>query len=260
MDKKQQADALNAALGDDIPQIAKTPSTTLELLCGYYNSDTKSWETSATVRELNGFDEEALAALEGRNVVYAEYMTTLLKRAVLTVGSQSVQENPSIIEDLIIGDRDLLFIKIIEATYGKNREYVVPCNSCTASNDVTVSLDEFRNREVDIDPHEPLKFTLNNGSQVELRLPSGADSEIVAKKAKTVAEQNTLMLARCLLSPRVSSPQDWAKNLGLKDRNDLVKRLLESQPGPVIGEVNAQCATCGSDLNIVLDWASLLFG
>jgi hypothetical protein len=260
MDQKQQADALNVALGDDIPQIAKTPSTTLELICGYFNDETNSWETSATVRELNGFDEEALAALESKNVVYAEYMTTLLKRAVLTVGSYNVQENPSVIERLIVGDRDLLFLKIIEATYGKIREYVVSCGSCTASNDVSISLDEFKNREIDVDPHEPLKFTLNNGSSVELRLPNGADSEVVTKRAKTTAEQNTLMLARCLVSPKMANPQDWAKNLGLKDRNDLVKKLLESQPGPVIGEVNAQCATCGKDLNIVLDWASLLFG
>lgn len=260
MDQKQQADALNAAMGDPIPEIAKTPSTTIELIRGVFNSDTNSWETVATVRELNGYDEEALAALEGKNVVYAEYMTTLLKRAVLTIGHLDVQKNQALIEDLIIGDRDLLFLKVIEATYGKTREYIVTCGSCDASNDVFVSLDEFKNKEIDVNPHEPLTFTLSNGTEIALRLPNGLDSEVVAKRTKTVAEQNTLMLARCLVSPKMVSPQDWAKSLGLKDRNELIKKLLESQPGPQIGEVNAQCATCGKDLNIVLDWASLLFG
>ena len=260
MDDKQQADALNAALAEEIPEVKAPPSTSVELLRGVFNSETNSWESTAYVRELNGFDEEALASLDNQNVVYSEYMSVLLKRAVVSVGSFSIKDDPTIIDNLIIGDRDLLFLKIIEATYGTNREYQVTCGSCKAMNDIVVPMDEFENRKVDHDPHTSIEATLADGSKVQMRLPNGMDSQIVAKKAKSPAEQNTLMLARCVEVPAMTNPQQWAKELGMKDRNALVQKLMESQPGPEVGEVNAQCATCGSDLNIVLDWASLLFG
>lgn len=260
MDNKQQADALNAALAEDIPEVKAPPSTSIELLRGAFNSETNSWESTAYVRELNGFDEEALAALDTQNVVYSEYMSVLLKRAVVSVGSFSIKDNPAIIDTLIIGDRDLLFLKIIEATYGVNREYQVTCGSCNAMNDIVVPMNDFENRKVDHDPHMPIETTVSDGSTVRMRLPNGLDSQVVAKKAKSTAEQNTLMLARCVEHPTMTNPQQWAKELGMKDRNALVQLLLNSQPGPEVGEVNAQCATCGMDLNIVLDWASLLFG
>ena len=260
MDTKQQADALNAALGDPPPEITGPPATLVDLICGVFNKETNSWEAEAEVRELNGFDEEALASLDNKNIVYAEYMTALLKRAVVRIGSTIIEATPAIIDDLIIGDRDILFLKIIEATYGKDRQYQVICNNCTASNDVIVSLDEFTRREVTHDPKEPLEHMIADGTTIKMRLPNGMDSQLVAKKAKNTAEQNTLMLARCVTYPPMNNPQQWAKTLGMKDRTDLVKILMDNQPGPEIGEVNAQCATCGTDLNIVLDWASLLFG
>ena len=198
MDTKQQADALNAALSDPPPEIACPPATFVDLICGVFNKETNSWESDAEVRELNGFDEEALASLDSKNIVYAEYMTALLKRAVVRVGSTVIEDNPAIIDDLIIGDRDILFLKVIEATYGKDRQYQVICNNCTASNDVIVSLDEFTRREIEHDPKVPLEHTIADGVTIKMRLPNGMDSQLVAKKAKNTAEQNTLMLARCV--------------------------------------------------------------
>jgi hypothetical protein len=260
MDAKQQADSINAALADDIPQIEQAPSTIVELMRGIFNKETNSWETTAVVRELNGFDEEALAALDSKNLVYAEYMSTLLKRAVLSIGDTPVKENPSMIDNLIIGDRDLLFLGVVEATYGKIREYVVPCGTCNASNDVNVSLDEFERKTVDFDLQAPIMAELTDGTILNFRLPTGSDSQAVAKRAKTTAEQNTLMLARCLEEPSIKNAMDWSKGLSLRDRTNILRQLLDNQPGPQIGEVEAQCATCGDDLKLVLDWASLLFG
>jgi hypothetical protein len=259
MDAAQQADVLNAALEGKTPEIRQAPNTVVDLMCGVLNKETNSWETKSVVRELTGFDEEALASLDSKNIVYAEYMSALLKRAVVSIGSLTVADRPAIIDELIIGDRDLLFLGIIEATYGKTREYEVACRSCQASNDVIVSLDEFERKQPNQDPQVPMKFTLSNGQAVELRLPNGLDSQVTSKKAKNVAEQNTLILARCLTNTNIKNTAEWAKGLGIKDRSMIIKALLDNQPGPQIGEVNAQCATCGEDLNIVLDWASLLF-
>lgn len=260
MDNKQQADALNKALEEDVPKITKAPQPVVELIRGVFNKETDSWETTAVVRELNGFDEEAIASIDSKKMVYPEFMSFLLKRAVVKIGSIEVASNQGIIDQLIIGDRDLLFLGLIEATYGKRREYQVTCASCESSNDVFVSMDEFKRKEPKFDVRETLPVTLSDGSVVNFRLPNGADSQHIAKKAKTTAEQNTLMLARCVIAEKGINTEEWAKGLNLKDRSTLIKTVMDSQPGPEIGEVNAQCATCGEDLNIVLDWASLLFG
>jgi hypothetical protein len=260
MDAKQQADAINSAIQDDIPEMKPAPNTVVELIRGVFNDELESWDTTAIVRELNGFDEEALASLDNRSLVYAEYMSTLLKRAVVSIGSIAIANHPSVIDNLIIGDRDLLFLGVIEATYGKNREYQVTCGACNASNDVIVSMDEFENKKTDLDVHQPLVGNLSDGSKIELRLPTGGDSQFVAKKAKSTAEQNTIMIARCVTSKHIKNAENWAKGLGLKDRANLVKLLLDNQPGPVVGEVNAQCATCNEPMVLALDWASLLFG
>jgi hypothetical protein len=159
MDAKQQADAINSAIQDDIPEMKPAPNTVVELIRGVFNDELESWDTTAIVRELNGFDEEALASLDNRSLVYAEYMSTLLKRAVVSIGSITIANHPSVIDNLIIGDRDLLFLGVVEATYGKNREYQVTCNACSASNDVIVSMDEFENKKTDLDVHQPLKLS-----------------------------------------------------------------------------------------------------
>lgn len=253
-----QADALNSALEDPVPEMAPAPNTVVNLIRGIYNSELDTWETRAIVRELNGYDEEALSSHDNKSTVYAEYMSYLLRRAVVSVGSVVVKDNPSIVDDLIIGDRDKLFLGIIKATYGENRQYQVICNSCSESNDVLVGIDEFPIKEAQGDVREPIKVTLRDGSEVSFRLPTGADSRAVATKAKTTPEQNTVMLSRCVIG--VDNGADWARSLNMSDRSEIISKLLEAQPGPQIGEVKAPCAHCNEDMIVLLDWASLLFG
>lgn len=253
-----QADALNEALSDPVPEMEPAPDTIVNLIRGVYNSELDTWETTAVVRELNGHDEEALSSQNNNSTVYAEYMSFLLRRAVVSIGSVLVKDNPGVIDELIIGDRDKLFLGVIKATYGENREYQVICNSCSGSNDVLVSVDEFPVKEAKHNVREPLTITLKNGKEVQFRLPNGLDSQIVARKGKTTPEQNTIMLSRCVIG--IDNGAEWAKNLNMADRSEIITTLLDAQPGPQIGEVKAQCAHCSEDMIVLLDWASLLFG
>lgn len=257
-DSASQADALNAALQDDVPEIKPAPDTSVTLLRGVFNKELDTWETTAVVRELTGYDEEALSSSTNQSMVYAEYMSFLLKRAVVSVGSSKIADNPSIIDELIIGDRDLLFLGVIKATYGETREYKVICNSCNESNDLFVTVDEFPIKKSEFDLKEPITITLKSGKSFKFRLPNGTDSTTVAKKGKTTPEQNTIMLSRCVIG--VDNGADWARSLSMSDRSEIISLLLDAQPGPQIGEVDARCAHCSTDMKVMLDWASLLFG
>lgn len=256
--------AANAAIAEPAPSINNAPNTSVELMKGLYNLETDQWETTALVRELNGEDEEAIASLTSKkNLSYSEYMSSLLARSVLYIGDIEVNGNASLIDQLMVGDRDLLFIGTVRATYGRVRELEAVCNQCESNNYVTLNLDEdFKMVEPTRDLREPLEVKLKDGTLVKLNYPTGADSMYVAKKAKTSAEQNTLMLARCSVWDS-NPPKDreaWAKSLNLGDRGKLVRALSTDPPGPKMEEVKTQCANCKEDLVILMDWVSLLFG
>ena len=264
MGTKQDALAIAEAISDPVPRIESTPNTTLELFCGVFNNNTEEWETTAVVKELTGADEEALAALDADDdLLYAQYMAALLKRSVVTIGNTKVSDKPDIIDALILGDRDSLFLATVRATYGENREYEIACPHCKKSNDVLIEMSEFPVKQPKSNPQEPLVITLRNGTTQKFRLVSGKDSQTVGKKAKSIPEQNTILISRCALWNGADKPNDvekWAKNLGMKDRAVIIDKLLEAQPGPEIKEVEVHCAHCEKLFPIALNWASLLFG
>lgn len=250
---------------DPAPQVSVPGKTSTTLLRGIQDPDSKEWFTNAIVREMTGADEEEMSSFDTRNnVSYSEYMSHLLKRAVVSIGNTNVKEQPLAIDDLIIGDRDILFMAVIRATYGRYREFEVNCRECSKSNNVTVDLDtDFPVEDTEHDLHKDMKVTLKNGSVIYLRYPRGSDSQYVAKKAKTTAEQNTIMLARCVVLDEVKQPfelEAWARELSLADRNKIVKTLLSAQPGPRMEEVKTQCAHCNANIVLALDWVALLFG
>jgi len=258
-----QATAANEAIQDPAPRISPAPVTNVSLMRGVKGFE--DWETDAVIRELNGEDEEAIASLTSKEgLVYSDYMSALLKRAVVSIGDTKVKDNPSIIDNLIIGDRDLLFVGAMKATYGRFREMEVTCGNCGSTNFVTLNLDEdFKFERPNKDFTKPLTVELRDGSTVRINYPTGGDSAYVAKKSKTIAEQNTLMIARCTEWDNdisIEEKEHWAKNLGVSDRNKLVRALTSNPPGPKMEEVKTQCAKCQEDLIIVMDWVSLLFG
>jgi hypothetical protein len=258
-----QASAANEVIQDPAPRMNPAPVTSVSLMRGIQVDG--EWEADATIRELNGEDEEAIASLTNKEgLVYSDYMSALLKRAVLSIGNTNVSQNPSVIDDLIIGDRDLLFVGAMKATYGRFREMEVTCGNCDSTNFVTLNLDEdFKFERPDKDFTKPIEVELRNGTTVKINYPTGGDSGFVAKKAKTVAEQNTLMIARCCDlgdDLPVQEKEQWAKSLGVSDRNKLVRALTSNPPGPKMEEVKTQCAKCNEELLILMDWVSLLFG
>ena len=265
MSTKQDAVALNEAIQDKLPEIATPESTSVRLMRGLIDPASGDWQMEAQVREMTGADEEYLSRIEAKpNVTYAEYMSALLKRATLSVGTIDITSNSDALDNLIIGDRDALFLGIVKCTYGLERTFHTRCTSCEQKNDITINLDDdFPYEKPDIDLRKPIPVTLRNGSVVNLRLPTGADSSYVANKATSPANQSTLMIARCTVwgdENRPANIEEWARNLSIVDRNLLVKTLTDLNVGPKIGEVNVHCAHCQESIRIVVDWISLLLG
>jgi hypothetical protein len=221
------------------------------------------WQVEAEVREMTGSDEEYMSGLEAKSdLTYGEYISTLLKRTVVRVGSIILETDKSPLDNLSIGDRDILFLGVIRATYGRTKEFQAVCRGCSESNDVLVDLyEDFPIKEPNVDLRNPLKLKLRNNKTVSLRVPTIGDNAYVSKLSKSAASQNTLMISRCAVWDEGKQPDDveaWARELTVADRNKLVNCLLEIEAGPDLKAVNVQCASCGEEMTIALDWVSLL--
>jgi hypothetical protein len=257
------AETARSAIADPVPTIDSAPSTEVKLIRGVLNNATGDWEKVAVVRELTGEDEENLAALDAKeDLSYGDYLNYLLQRAVVSIGSMSVAHNKHLIDELIIGDRDLLFLGVIRATYGRAREMQLNCGNCGGGNDVTIDLDnDFKVDLNTIDISKPIAIQLKDGQTFHFNYPTTGDSRYAAKKGKTTAEQNTFIISRCLIADMDRDTREsWAKKLNLVDRKKIVKAINQAQPGPRMEEVKTQCSHCDEELTVVLDWVSLLFG
>lgn len=265
MTDKDEAQVINASMEDPVPVMHGVPVTIVSLMRGLYDADSGAWHDEAEVRELTGEDEEYLATVEAKkDITYSEYMTALLSRVVLRIGNIILTEKTGkqIIDKLILGDRDLLYLTVVKATYGPTRTINMICQSCETMNDVELELDEdFPITQPDFDIKKGITVATSKGD-VTLRLPNGEDTIAAQKQSNNDAELNTVMLARCATWAKNKAPSDpmkWARSLNIGDRKKLVKALLKVEIGPKMGEVNTQCASCGEDMPILLDWVSLLF-
>lgn len=269
-DFASQADIINEASADPAPAMPGPPDPHVLLLRGIrqVNDEVDVWHDIAEVRELTGEDEEYLAATANKakeGMSFTKYMGTLLQRGVLSIGDLDVQKHPSIIDKLIMADREMLFLAMVKATYGPTRKLRVICGQCGADNTVEIELDEdFKVTEPTFDIRKDMVVKTSKGP-VRLRLPNGEDMEAVQSDSKlTDAQVNTLMLARCSVWDEEDAPADkeaWARKLNVADRKTLVKKMLEaSNFGPNLEGVETQCAECGENMAISLDWVSLLFG
>lgn len=263
MSVQSEAASVNDAIKDPVPELRKSESLIVTLQRGLVDPVSGLWQTEAEVREMTGEDEEYMSGIEAKgSVSYSDYMVSLLKRTVVRIGKVNVFETPAVLDNISIGDRDILFLGVIRATYGSSKEFQATCPHCDEDNDVSINLDEdFQLREPNVDLRSPMVIKLRNGKTIKVRVPTTGDSSSIAKKSVTASEQNTLMISRCAIWEDGEQPQNiekWAKSLNVADRNKIVKAVLDVKAGPKLEEVKVPCAHCDQEMVIRIDWISLL--
>lgn len=261
MSDDQVVDQIEAASASDVPRMASPESGEVKLLRGLYDADNDQWHDTAHVRELTGADEEYLSDLSDRKgISYVEYLSGFLDRAVATIGTLPAK---GLINKLILPDRDTLFLGIVKATYGKEREVQGQCPECGHKQGIVLELDvDFPVVGLDRDFRTPIEVPMSKGT-AQFRYPNGEDTIYASSKADNVAHMNTLIIARCVVSEAPYEESiEWARDLGLADRRKVDTAILDATDGvgPQLGEVDTRCAECNEEITLRLDWVSLLLG
>lgn len=248
--------ALAAAFGPSSePMLAPPVDTSVKLPFGLLRDGEALRE--AEVRELNGADEEALARVAGHPL---RYLDTLLVRGTVQIGG--LPSDQKLLRELTMADRDALLVAIRRATYGNDLHFSgLVCPHCGQSSDITVHLDELD----DPQPFDPLVRTFEvrlRRGMATVRQPTGEDEHALAGSERNLAERNTLLIARCVVSAELGDEQTrgseaMARALGVVDRHAILKSIEEHTYGPRFADVTFTHEACGREVPLPLSAGDL---
>jgi hypothetical protein len=156
------------------------------------------WETDVVVRELTGADEEALSRYRKNDLLL---MDAVVAYAVESIGSEhlsglSFDKRAAITRELLIGEREQLFIEASRTTFGDEKDLSYVCSNCNSDNDITFSLSkDITYRKMDDPQREVYTYVTSKGKRIEYRMLTGEDQmALVNISTLSGAEQNSLPL------------------------------------------------------------------
>lgn len=258
--RQQKLAEAKAAIAGKTPLIRDAPDCIVHLPRGLFQGG--SWKKEAEVRELTGADEEALARTKEAN----DFFDLVLAHGVVRIEdvdllSQPVGARQGSLRELLVGERSQLLLAILAATYGDEKVLNVTCPHCDLEQEVTLLLSQdFTPKPVEGLDQTTFTYTTSKGEEVSYRLVTGADQmEALKRKGMTTAEQNTLILSRCITTVNgtlVVNPMGYARNLGMKDRTAMLQAMVDKQPDIDL-TVQMFCMGCGGEIVLALGWGDL---
>jgi len=253
------------AIVGDVPLMEEPPSTQVRLCRGLFQGTV--WAMEAEIKELSGEDEEVIARALSSNDTLS-LVNAMLTQGVVRIGNvdlstKSPVERINTINQLLVGDKELLFLRILQITFGDERVVDTICPACEKRIEVVYHVSkDIPVRQLE-DPTKALyEFVLRDGRRIEYRLVTGEDqTEATKRRAALLPEQHTITLSRIITSLNgrpLLDPLNFARTLGAGDRRNLLAEIARLQPGPYFEEVKLPCAECGVESGFAPSWADLL--
>lgn len=242
-------------VSEDTEITTEAPASTVVDLPGGYLFSNGLIGTTAQIRELNGFDEEAIA--KAGSIENA--LSVILERGLVSIDEEKLSKSD--LNTLLLGDRDAILLAVRKVTFGTSIEFETVCPSCSKSQVTVVDLDkDVESKKLD-DPINDRVITLEvKAGEVKVTLPNMITSKRLAEVSnKTIAEGITELLSGCLVSINdvPSMGKTSALQLGIVDREKIAEALYDSAPGPRLAEVSKACEACDNKIMLPLSLASL---
>ena len=235
------------------PKIKLPPSSEIELLIGIQDPFTGNITNTAEIRELTGFDEEAISKIGN----IGKALLAILERATVKIGDEPATKD--LLDLLYAGDRETILLAIRKITFGSDIQVgPTSCESCDTEQIFDIDLDkDVTLRKLDGDRQFTVKCKIG---EVTVELPTGiAQKEMINSTDKTSAELDTILLKNCVKTINGSDVFDptVVKNLGIKDRRTILNEIIRRNPGPQLGNVKKECQSCGTEVPLPLTLAGL---
>jgi len=243
-----------------VPLIPDAPDIVYHLPRGLYHSGT--WQTEVQLRELTGADEETLAKAKDPVAFFSLVIALAVTRiGEVDLAEHNVNEKRSMLSELLIGEREQLYLQAAAVSFGNSKEMQFTCTNCEADQQMTILLDtDFPPREVEDIDKTSFVYTTSRGAELEYRPALGSDQdEVLSRKGITLAEQNSILLSRCILRANgqmLVNPLTFVRGLAMRDRQQMMALLVQRQPSISL-DLRTICSTCGSEQTIQLGWGDI---
>jgi hypothetical protein len=244
------------------PKVDPTPNLTVELPRGIHHDGV--WHTDVHIRELTGRDEEHLSRFKTEE----EVLDGILALGTVRVGSIDLSKEPvssrtTKLGNLLVGERLMVYLAIVRATFGNEKNMEFTCGSCETQNNTTILLDTDFPAEIPEDIEESVfTYTTRSGSVIVYRPVTGADVMSLNFKGSdklSQSERNSRILARIIKNVDGEPPfsvDDYVRDLGMKDRLGLLTEVSERQPN-IEWMLKIECVGCHEEVSIPVHWGSL---
>lgn len=260
-----EANAEGAGAASDVPLLGEPGPDEIILPGGIVRDGALA--RHAEIRELRGEDEEFIArAMSSTNG--GRFISALLERGVVAIGGKPVDKE--LLQQLLIGDRDMLALGVRKMTYGRTINVQMLCVRCAVESEVQVDLEDdvpvkHLSWSADITEHT---ITVPSGKHIVMRLGNGGDQAAIfdsqaSRPNVTNAEMNSMLLARTiveydhnLVNPK-GALELVRKEISGGDRQVLIKWLVDNQPGPMYNDVKHTCDVCGEEQSLGLSVSEL---
>lgn len=239
---------------EETPEEVMASSENLVNLPGGYVTLTGEVLKIAEVRELTGKDEEIIA----RTTNLGKIFPTILSRGVVSIGN--VKADESILDALLVGDRDALLLGIYKATFGPTATLGAFCLGCNDSKTVEISIDSDIKSKVLIDADDRYFTVQGKKHEYLVTLPTGQLQKELAKDPDmNYAESATIILENTVLKidGKAVISKAQVQNLGLSERKLIIEELTERSPGPQFNDVKIDCPDCGSEVAVPINLGAL---
>ena len=259
-DKQSEIMQAKEAIAGPVPLIPNLPESVLMLPRGLFYEG--AWKRKLILKELTGQDEEALAKTRDP----ADFFDIVVALGVERLGDLemdefSQSERVAMFQQLLIGERDQIFLGVLRATFGDERTLGYTCTLCGSKQELILSLtDDFKAKQIDDLTTDTHTMSTSKGEVIEYRLATGADqADALSKKGATQAEQNSIVLSRVITAvdgKDVFDAMVFVRRMGIRDRQALLEDLVAKQPSIDL-EVTTDCSSCGGSQTLSLGWADL---
>jgi len=246
----------------------KTVTCTLP---GGYVDGNGTLHSEAELRQLNGYEEELLASREGRET--CSLVTDVLSGCLKRIGQVSPVP-PSLVQRLLVADRQYLLLKLREATFGPDIRGTLLCPwpGCGRKVDIDFTISDIPvTLSRDKGPLYTMQLSkqaaLSDGNQnaitaVTFRLPNGADQEAVLPLFRgNPARAFSLLLELCVhsLGEHVNPGPELLSRLSPVARQE-IEREMERVAPSVNLDMQVECAECSRIFTAPFDIQDYFFG
>jgi hypothetical protein len=209
---------------------------------------------TATVRELNGKDEEALIRADGSPRMFS----IMINRATVLLGDKRASEET--LDRLLVGDRDAILLGIYRATFGETAELAGYCEGCSEFKSVEINVLEDIKTKILPDPTMTSFVVQGKSKEFLVTLPTGiTQKKLLANPDANAAESMTTLLEQTILEidgkPIFSKTQ--VQSLGILDRRAIGDAITSRNPGPQFDEVVVTCPDCESKVQVPISLGSM---